>query len=120
VADIEVKVNGIQVHLTAGESIWALKGDFFIPVTQIRGAEVTAGRGIFKSLAWALRVGTALPGVLYAGRFYRPGGKDFLMVRPGKPTLQINMDGKVFKRVLISIPDAEAKAEEINTALAAC
>ena len=64
-ATIQVLKNGIAVKLTFAEKIWSISGDFEIPVTSIRGAEVVEGKAvsIFKGISWAMRVGTALPGV---------------------------------------------------------
>lgn len=113
---------GISVKLTAAEKFWSLSGDFEIPVTSIRGAEVVDGkaRSIFSGINWAWRVGTALPGVYYAGRFFRKGGADFLVVRAGKPAVQLNLSGKPYLRVILTLSDAEKVAEDVNSALAAC
>ncbi len=121
-ARVQVLKNGISVTLTFAEKIWSISGDFEIPVTSVRGAEVVAGKAatIFDGISWAMRVGTALPGVYYAGRFFRKGGADFLVVRAGKPALQLNLSGKPFLRVILSVENPEAVAEEINSALASC
>jgi hypothetical protein len=121
-ATVKVLKNGISVKLTFAEKIWSISGDFEIPVTSIRGAEVVPGKAatIFDGISWAMRVGTALPGVYYAGRFFRKGGADFLVVRAGKPALQLNLSGKPFLRVILSVENPEAVAEEINSALASC
>ena len=110
------------MKLTLVEKIWSVSGDFEIPVTSIRGAEVVQGKAqsIFKGISWAMRVGTALPGVYYAGRFFRKGGADFLLVRAGKPALQLNLSGKPYLRVVLTVPNAEKVAEDVNSALAAC
>ena len=121
-AKLVVHGTGISVKLTAAEKFWSLSGDFEIPVTAIRGAEVVDGkaRSIFKGISWAMRVGTALPGVYYAGRFFRKGGADFLAVSAGKPAVQLNLSGKPYLRVILTVDNAEMVAEEINSALAAC
>jgi hypothetical protein len=121
-AKVIVHSKGISVKLTPMENFWSLKRDFEIPVTSIKGAEVIDGKAVtmFADLAWAIRVGTALPFVYYAGRFYRPGGKDFIVVRPGKPSLQLNLNGKPYIRVILTVENPEKLAEEINSALAAC
>ena len=119
---VEVTKSGISVKLTFAEKIWSIAGDFEIPVTSIRGAEVVSGKAasIFTGISWALRVGTALPGVYYAGRFFRKGGADFLVVRAGKPALQLNLSGKPYLRVILTVENPEEAAEEINSALASC
>jgi len=121
-ATIEVHNRGLSVKLTFAEKIWSISGDFEIPVTSIRGAEVIPGKAlsIFQGINWAFRVGTALPGVYYAGRFFRKGGADFLVVRAGKPAVQLNLSGKPYLRVILTVDSPEKVAEEINTALAAC
>jgi hypothetical protein len=121
-ARVQVLKNGIAVKLTTSEKIWSISGDFEIPVTSIRGAEVVDGQAlsIFKGISWAMRVGTALPGVYYAGRFFRKGGADFLVVRAGKPALQLNLSGKPYLRVILTVENPEILAEEINSALASC
>ncbi len=121
-AQIVVHEKGISIKLTLAEKIWSLKADFELPVTSIRGAEVVQGKinKLFKNFSWAMRVGTAIPGLYYAGRFYRNGGVDFLVVSAGKPAVAINLSGIPFKRVVLTVPNAEKVAEEINSALAAC
>ena len=121
-AKVVVHNKGISVQLTLAEKIWSISGDFEIPVTSIRGAEVVSGKAaaIFKGISWAMRVGTALPGVYYAGRFFRKGGADFLVVRAGKPALQLNLSGKPYLRVVLTVADPEKVAEDVNSALAAC
>lgn len=121
-AQLVIHDRGISVKLTTSEKVWAISGDFEIPVTSIRGAEVVDGkaRSIFKGISWAMRVGTALPGVYYAGRFFRNGGADFLAVRAGKPAIQLNLSGKPYLRVILTVDNAEKLAEEVNSALAAC
>jgi hypothetical protein len=121
-AQVLVHPRGISVKLTLAEKIWSISGDLEIPVTSIRGAEVVPGkaRSIFTGISWAMRVGTALPGVYYAGRFFRKGGADFLVVRAGKPALQLNLSGKPYLRVILSVENPEAVAEEINSSLASC
>ena len=121
-AQVLVSSKGIRVKLTWPEKIWSISGDFEIPVTSIRGAEVVPGKAasIFTGISWALRVGTAFPGVFYAGRFFRKGGADFLVVRAGKPALQLNLSGKPYLRVILTVENPEILAEEINSALASC
>lgn len=121
-AELVIHDRGISVKLTAAEKFWSLSGDFEIPVTSIRGAEVVSGkaRNIFKGISPAIRVGTALPGVFYAGRFFRKGGADFLVVSAGKPAIQLNLSGKPYLRVILTVEDAEKVAEDVNSALAAC
>jgi hypothetical protein len=119
---VEVTKSGISVKLTFAEKIWSISGDFEIPVTSIRGAEVVSGKAssIFTGISWAMRVGTAFPGYYYAGRFFRKGGADFLVVRAGKPALQLNLSGKPYLRVILTVENPEEAAEEINSALASC
>ena len=121
-ASIEVHNKGISVKLTLAEKFWSLSGNFEIPVTSIRGAEVVPGKAlaIFDGISWAVRVGTALPGVYYAGIFLRKNVADFLVVSAGKPALQLNLSGKPYLRVILTVPNAEKVAEDVNSALAAC
>ncbi len=121
-AKLIVHDRGVRVKLTLAEKIWSISGDFDIPVTSIRGAEVISGKAnaIFTGISWALRVGTALPGVYYAGRFFRKGGADFLVVRAGKPAIQLNLSGYPYLRVILTVDFPEQTAQEINTALASC
>ncbi len=121
-AKVIVHDRGIRVQLTLAEKIWSISGDFDIPVTSIRGAEVISGKAsaIFTGISWALRVGTAFPGFYYAGRFFRKGGADFLVVRAGKPAIQLNLSGYAYLRVILTVDFPEQTAQEINTALASC
>ena len=121
-AKVTVTNRGVSVSLGFWEQVLSVKRDFEIPVTSIKGAEVIDGKAVtmFADLGWVIRVGTALPFVYYAGHFFRPGGKDFIIVRPGKPSLQLNLNGKPYIRVILTVENPEKLAEEINSALAAC
>jgi hypothetical protein len=73
----------LQIIPEGGEKFWALKRAFSVPRSAIARArwidnEVVPAKHI------GFRVGTAMPGMLLAGRFYAKGAKNFLYIKKPK------------------------------------
>jgi len=128
---IELSPTHLVVKLTLGEKFFGLHGDFKIPAALIKGAEV-AEKDVWKTFGNRFP-GTALPGLLIYGHYWRrtskdgvPGGWTFGLWRSNKPALTINLrtskgkGGNRFMRLVLSTPDAAALADQINDAIVAC
>ena len=126
-AQIELTKNHMLIKLTRGEKFFGMHGDFKIPAALIRGAEV-ADKEVWKT--FGMRIGTALPGLLVYGHYWRasskaggPGGWTFALWRSNQPSVSITLvkaEGQPYKRLVISTDSAQALADEINDALVAC
>jgi hypothetical protein len=122
-AKIELTKTHMLIKLTPGEKFFGMHGDFKIPAALIRGAEV-ADKDVWKT--FGMRIGTALPGLLVYGHYWRggkTGGWTFALWRSNQPSVSITLvkaDGQPYKRLVISTDSAQALADEINDALVAC
>lgn len=124
-AKIELTQTHMLIKLTLAEKIFGLHGDFKIPAALIRGAEV-ADKDVWKT--FGMRIGTALPGLLVYGHYWRRAGWTFALWRSNQPALTLTLataEGKKgirqpYKRLVISTPDAQKLADTINDAIVAC
>jgi hypothetical protein len=130
-AQIELTKTHMLIKLTRGEKIFGLHGDFKIPAALIRGAEV-ADKDVWKT--FGLRIGTAVPGLLIYGHYWRAnsksggvskndGGWTFALWRSNQPAITLTLATSAtqrYKRLVISTDNAQALANEINDALVAC
>ena len=128
---IELTDTHMLVKLTLGEKIFGMHGDFKIPAALIRGAEVT-DKDVWKT--FGMRIGTAFPGLLIYGHYWRAnstaggvskkdGGWTFALWRSNQPSVSITLvkaPGQPYKRIVLTTPDAQKLADQINDAIVAC
>ena len=116
-ARVSINPANLRVELTPGEAFWGFHKSLTVPGKQVVGAQAL-GKGWWKTLG--MRIGTGLPGVMIAGTFIRKGDWAYVSWTRGKQVLQINLSGNKYSRILLGVDDAEALAEEINTAITGC
>ena len=116
-AKVTINPANLRVTLTRGEAFWGFHKSLTVPGSQVVGAQVLGAKW-YRTLG--LRVGTGLPGVMIAGTFVRKGDKAFVSWTRGKQVLQINLRDGAYNRIVVGVDDAEALAEEINTAITGC
>ena len=117
-AKVTINPANLRVTLTRGEAFWGMHKSLTVPGNQVVGAQAL-GKSWWKTLG--LRVpGTALPGLMIAGTYLRKGDKAFVSWTRGKQVLQINLRDGAYNRIVVGVDDAEALAEEINTAITGC
>jgi hypothetical protein len=120
-ARIELNQTHLKVKLTLGEKIFGMSGDLSIPAALIRGAEV-ADKEVWKTLGMRIP-GTALPGLLVYGHYWRRAGWTFAIWRSNMPAITITLAtgaGNRYKRLVISTENAQELADTINDAILAC
>ncbi len=121
---VELTATHLTVHLSPLEKLAALSGDIKLPAMAIRGATV-ADKSWWHTLG--LRVGTGLPGVVIAGRFYRKGDTAFVSWTRKRQPLEITLApaaakaaGTPYTRLIVGVENAQDLADQINDALTAC
>ena len=72
-AEIELTQTHMLIKLSLGEKVFGMHGDFKIPAALIRGAEV-ADNDVWKTFGMRIP-GTALPGLLVYGHYWRANSK---------------------------------------------
>ena len=116
-AKISINPANLRVELTLGEAFWGFHKSITVPGKQVVGAQALS-KGWWKTLG--MRVGTGLPGVMIAGTYIRKGDRAYVNWKRGEQVLQINLSGHKYSRIVVGVRDAEALAEEINTAITGC
>ena len=113
---LELTDHELVVHLTAWESICALRRSFRVPLAHVRGATEDSG---FGGSALGLRIpGTHFPGLIAAGTFIKGRDKQFVYTMRRLQTIVIELAGNDWTRLVIGVPDARAEAARINAAVA--
>ena len=94
----------LTVTLQPMEKIWAMRGDFRIPVAHVKSAWV----GMPKPSWRELRVpGSFVPGLIKAGRYLTPRGKEFWYIsRRKRHAVTIELTGEKFDRLVLGFEDA--------------
>ena len=116
-AKVTISPANLRVDLTPAEVFWGFHRSLTVSGSQVLGAQ-ELGKGWMRTLG--MRFGTGLPGLMLAGTFTRKGEKSFVSWRKGQKPLQINLSGNKYSRIVVGVEDAEALAEDINTAITGC
>jgi hypothetical protein len=108
-ARIVLRGNRLIIRLAWWERLLAFHGDLTVPLARVRDVIAplpVPSKGV--PLDWrVLRLpGTALPGVIQAGSYYRirDGWEFYIMRRPSKCIL-IELSGGRYKRLIIQVDD---------------
>src|SRR5262245_42227128 len=116
-ASLVVGGDVLRVHLSIFGRIGAcVTGDVWVPLTAVRSVRVTEKP--WSELRGVRAPGTGLRGVIALGTWRHALGRDFVAVYGRGPAVVVDLDGMRFLRLVISRPDAEDVAEEIEQAAA--
>ena len=103
----------LELWLEGLEHLWAFKlAPISIPLTHVVRAEAA-----LPPRTWRIRAPwTAVPGLIQAGTYYTPQGREFWYVARGhgKEPLSIELEGERYRRLVLSIGDARGWVERIN------
>jgi hypothetical protein len=85
------------------------------PIEQITAVSAQKPEFSWKTLR---APGTGLPGVLVAGTFYTPIGREFWYIRGDRNYLVIDLVDEYYKRIVLTLDDHEVWAKRLNAAIA--
>lgn len=106
-ARIVIRGDRLVVRLSWWERLLAFRGDLFVPLARVRDVIAPATvHGKYVALDWRLLrlPGTAIPGVIQAGSYYRiKDGWEFYAVRRPSTSIVIEMTGGRYKRLIIQV-----------------
>lgn len=99
-------VNGnLAINLSFWEKIWGFHGSFRIPLSHVRELKHEIPVTSWKEIRFP---GSFLPGVIKAGTYYTPRGKEFWYVtRWGKQHVTIELQNERYKRIVLGLPASE-------------
>ena len=120
-AKVEIKDGTLTVTMPLVDRIFALHGNFSIPMDHVVGVEAgpKEARGWFHGLRMP---GTALPGVFTAGTFITREGLIFFDVHDAERTIAIELRDETYKRLILEVDKDETPelvAERVRAAIAA-
>ena len=95
------------------ERVLAVKRGFEIPLEHIVEVKTEAPKTSWKEIRFP---GTYVPGVIKAGTYYTPRGKEFWCVTK-KGCLVLELRNEPYKRIVLSVERYEQWAERINKAV---
>ncbi len=114
-ADIEVDGDVVVVALSAAERVEALHGDLRIPVASLDAVELV--EDVVAGFHGLKAPGTALPGVVVVGTFYRDGRRTFIVGhRSERRGLRLALHGERYDEVVVGLTDPDGVARRIAAA----
>jgi hypothetical protein len=114
-ARLDVAGDELVLHLSVLERLGGfVRGDARIPLTAVRRARAVADP--WAELRGIRSPGTGWPRRIALGTWRFGGGKDFAAVYRRGPAVVVDLIGVDFARLIVSTPDAEAVAQEIDRA----
>ena len=103
-ADLSVHDGVLRVRFTRPEKFWGLIHDLDVPVEAVtKAARLQQWREVR-----GLRVGSALPRVWLAGRWYWRHRRQLVALRRGRPAVHLWLRGAAYDEVIVSTDDPEA------------
>lgn len=99
----------LEIVLEGREKVWALKRRIIVPVETVINVEWVSSTVNTWRLSGLRAPGTGVPGVFYAGSFYRKSGWEFWYLRvrqPGHIVITTNL--KRYRVLRISVSEDQA------------
>lgn len=113
--NIQLTDQHLQVNLSVLEKLATLRGNLSFDWSQVRGA--TDDVNAHKQFGWRAP-GTALPGVIAAGTYYKNGDRQFIYWRKGEQPVVIELDHPKWDRLIVGATDARGLVQAINSRVA--
>ena len=116
-AEVLVEGDRLVVRLSGRERLAALHGDVTVPLSAVTAAEVFSEP--FAAVHGVRAPGLGLPGIAAIGTWRHRAGKDFVVVRRGRPAVRIALDGAAYDALVVSCSDPAAVVARLTSAGAA-
>ncbi|MER6982077.1 hypothetical protein ABT317_35185, partial [Streptomyces carpinensis] len=117
-ARIRVEGDDLVIRPTLWEKAAAHRGDVRVPLTSV--CRVTVEPDWWRTMRGSHRSGTCVPGLVCIGTRGHQGGEDFVDVRPGRPSVYVELRPSAPFRLLAvaarNAPEAEALARRLRRA----
>ncbi|MDI9636411.1 hypothetical protein QM565_11685 [Geitlerinema splendidum] len=103
----------LKIHWEWYEQLWGfnLQNPFIIPFEHITDVQIDTPESTWKELR---APGTFLPGVIKAGTYYTPRGREFWYVTQDKNYLTLVLYEEAYKRIVLTLEDNEFWQHQIR------
>jgi hypothetical protein len=99
---LSVDHDTLVVTLTFWEKIWCIHGSLRIPLAHVRAVKAELPPSSWKEFRMP---GSFVPGLIKAGTYLTPRGKEFWCVMRGHPRhLCIELEGERYARLVLALP----------------
>jgi hypothetical protein len=115
-AEIEITLTTLVVHIRGADQLFALKSQLEVPLEHIAsvGVNPQEAHGVWHGLRMG---GTNLPGVITAGRFLQHGEWAFWDVHDPDRSIVIRLHDEHYAKLVIGVDNPEATAQAIAAAI---
>jgi hypothetical protein len=111
-ATLTVEGSDLVIKMSELEKFEAVHPDIRVPVNAIRA--VRAVEDAWPELRGIRAPGTGIPGVIAVGTRRGSFGKDFAVVHGSERAVVVELEGASYARILVTTPDADNVAAEIQ------
>lgn len=102
----------LEVRLTAGEKVAALRGDLRVPLSAMVAVDVVADP--LAAVSGLRAPGLGIPGLTKIGTWRQRGRRTFAVARAHTPAVRIELSGQRDDVLVVSVPDADAVAASLR------
>ena len=116
--DVEVKDDTVIFDVKGWDKLWAFKSQLSIPASQIKNVY----RDSDCAMGWLdgiKLIGTAIPNIFKAGRFYQDGEFVFWDVRHPQNAIGIELENEHFSKLVIEVEEPDVVIDLIRKTIKA-
>ena len=114
---IELTGDKLIVHVVGMDKLWAAKSTVEIPLAHVASVELGVAAEAQEGLRHSLRVGTHLPHVITAGRYYKDKKIAFWDVHSGDSAITIFVTHDDYTHIVVEVEDPWATVTAIRARL---
>jgi len=114
--DVTISEGNLVLHVRGADQLWAFKGSLSVPLQHVAGIrhDTDIARGAWHGIRL---LGTNIPGVLTAGRFYQHGKLVFWDVHDPTNTVVIDLRDERYDALIVEVADPQSIVALVQSAL---
>ena len=108
---ISVKNNMLSITLSKSETLLSIKHSLNMPLRHVKRVHAKQPKTVWREIK---APGSFLPGVVKAGTYYTPRGKEFWCVTRNTKPLVIELKSEKYKRLVLGVKNNKTWIKKIN------
>ena len=109
---ISIKKNMLSITLDKSETLLSIKHSLKIPLKHVKRVHARQPKTVWREIR---APGSFIPGVIKAGTYYTPRGKEFWYITRKKKPLVIELKDEKYKRLVLGVRENKLWIKKINT-----